>query len=121
MVVELSMLTRLCPALLSQGSNFSFPTMTLLPAMAMTDPENAQFYIFVASVLLVLVAYYHGVLLRLVTRKSGPPDYFKLTGAPPPTPLLDFDIDKAKPRPYRPFRWAYHQTMCAYFALVIIK
>ncbi|KAE9407115.1 hypothetical protein BT96DRAFT_963334 [Gymnopus androsaceus JB14] len=38
-------------------------------------------------------------------------DYFKLSGVPPPTPLPDFDVDKAKARPYRPFRWAYHQTM----------
>jgi hypothetical protein len=39
-------------------------------------------------------------------------DYFALTGVPPPKPLPDFDIDKALPRPYRPFRWKYHQTMC---------
>lgn len=39
-------------------------------------------------------------------------DYFELTGVPPPTPLPDFDIDNALPRPYRPFRWKYHQTMC---------
>ncbi|KAJ8093305.1 hypothetical protein AAF712_009782 [Marasmius tenuissimus] len=45
------------------------------------------------------------------SRKSKQIDYFKLTGVPPPTPLPDFDIDKAKARPYRPFRWEYHQTM----------
>lgn len=39
------------------------------------------------------------------------PDYFKLSGVPLPEPLEDFDVDKAKPRPYRPFRWPYHQTM----------
>ncbi|TFK67917.1 hypothetical protein BDN72DRAFT_842513 [Pluteus cervinus] len=38
-------------------------------------------------------------------------DYFRLTGVPAPTPLLAFDIINAKPRPYRPFRWEYHQTM----------
>ncbi|KAJ6618327.1 hypothetical protein B0H10DRAFT_1258113 [Mycena sp. CBHHK59/15] len=38
-------------------------------------------------------------------------DYFVLTGVPRPTPLPYFDIDSAKPRPYRPFRWEYHQTM----------
>ncbi|KAJ7168158.1 hypothetical protein C8R43DRAFT_1094745 [Mycena crocata] len=39
------------------------------------------------------------------------PDYSVLTGVRAPLPLLDFDIDTAKPRPYRPFRWEYHQTM----------
>ncbi|KAF8418905.1 hypothetical protein L210DRAFT_3426616 [Boletus edulis BED1] len=38
-------------------------------------------------------------------------DYSKLTGFPAPKPIYHFDIDKAKPRPYRPFRWEYHQTM----------
>jgi hypothetical protein len=40
------------------------------------------------------------------------PDYAILSGIPLPTPYHDFDIKKAIPRPYRPFRWAYHQTMC---------
>ena len=40
------------------------------------------------------------------------PDYARLSGVPPPQPYLNFDISKAIPRPYRPFRWAYHQTMC---------
>ncbi|KAJ5104553.1 hypothetical protein NUU61_001900 [Penicillium alfredii] len=39
------------------------------------------------------------------------PDYATLSGVPLPSPYHDFDIDKALPRPYRPFRWAYHQTM----------
>ncbi|KAF2100774.1 hypothetical protein NA57DRAFT_36924 [Rhizodiscina lignyota] len=39
------------------------------------------------------------------------PDYAALSGVPLPKPYEDFDITKAKPRPYRPFRWAYHQTM----------
>ncbi|KAF5358043.1 hypothetical protein D9756_001724 [Leucocoprinus leucothites] len=38
-------------------------------------------------------------------------DYFELTGVPRPKPLPDFNIDEALPRPYRPFRWRYHQTM----------
>ncbi|KAF5386832.1 hypothetical protein D9615_001673 [Tricholomella constricta] len=41
----------------------------------------------------------------------GPPDYFRLSGVPAPTPLNEFDITKAKARPYRPFRWEYHQNM----------
>lgn len=40
------------------------------------------------------------------------PDYAELSGVPLPQPYHDFDINKAISRPYRPFRWAYHQTMC---------
>jgi len=40
------------------------------------------------------------------------PDYATLSGVPLPEPYYTFDIHKALPRPYRPFRWAYHQTMC---------
>ncbi|KAK6533687.1 hypothetical protein TWF694_002619 [Orbilia ellipsospora] len=39
------------------------------------------------------------------------PDYSTLSGVPPPKPYPNFNIATAKPRPYRPFRWAYHQTM----------
>ncbi|KAJ5146333.1 uncharacterized protein N7515_000897 [Penicillium bovifimosum] len=39
------------------------------------------------------------------------PDYATLSGVPLPIPYPQFDIEKALPRPYRPFRWAYHQTM----------
>jgi hypothetical protein len=39
-------------------------------------------------------------------------DYAKLSGVPLPEPYTTFEINKALPRPYRPFRWAYHQTMC---------
>jgi hypothetical protein len=44
--------------------------------------------------------------------RKGLPNYAKLTGFPEPKPVYDFDIDIAKPRPYRPFRWEYHQNMC---------
>ena len=40
------------------------------------------------------------------------PDYATLSGVPLPRPYHEFDIKKALPRPYRPFRWNYHQTMC---------
>lgn len=40
------------------------------------------------------------------------PDYATLSGVPLPSPYGEHDITKAKPRPYRPFRWSYHQTMC---------
>lgn len=43
------------------------------------------------------------------------PRYDILSGVPLPEPYEGFDPDKALPRPYRPFRWAYHQTMCQYF------
>ncbi|KAI9772675.1 MAG: hypothetical protein M1840_000270 [Geoglossum simile] len=39
------------------------------------------------------------------------PDYAELSGVPLPEPYPEFVIEKALPRPYRPFRWAYHQTM----------
>lgn len=40
------------------------------------------------------------------------PDYATLSGVPLPQPYPEFNIKKALPRPYRPFRWSYHQTMC---------
>lgn len=43
------------------------------------------------------------------------PNYAELSGVPLPQAYAEFDIDKARPRPYRPFRWAYHQTMCMSF------
>lgn len=40
------------------------------------------------------------------------PDYSVLTGTRDPKPYGDqFDIHKAVFRPFRPFRWNYHQTM----------
>jgi hypothetical protein len=40
------------------------------------------------------------------------PDYAELSDVPLPAPYKEFDINTAKPRPYRPFRWNYFQTMC---------
>ena len=40
------------------------------------------------------------------------PDYAELSGVPLPEIYQGFQIETACPRPYRPFRWAYHQTMC---------
>ena len=40
------------------------------------------------------------------------PDYAELAGVPLPEPYQEFNIETALPRSYRPFRWAYHQTMC---------
>ncbi|KAK6335834.1 hypothetical protein TWF730_003209 [Orbilia blumenaviensis] len=39
------------------------------------------------------------------------PSYAALTGVPLPNAYPTFNISTAKPRPYRPFRWAYHHTM----------
>lgn len=40
------------------------------------------------------------------------PDYSVLTGVRYPNPYgPQFDINKAVFRPFRPFRWSYHQTM----------
>lgn len=39
-------------------------------------------------------------------------DYATLSGVPLPSPYPEHQIEKAMPRPYRPFRWPYHQTMC---------
>ncbi|RPB24237.1 hypothetical protein L211DRAFT_752249, partial [Terfezia boudieri ATCC MYA-4762] len=39
------------------------------------------------------------------------PDYAALSGVPWPEACVDFDPQRALPRPYRPFRWPYHQTM----------
>lgn len=40
------------------------------------------------------------------------PDYAELSGVPLPEAYEGFRIETAVPRPYRPLRWAYHQTMC---------
>ncbi|KAE8151691.1 hypothetical protein BDV25DRAFT_171261 [Aspergillus avenaceus] len=42
----------------------------------------------------------------------GPfPDYAVLSGVPHPRPCPQFNIQTACFRPFRPFRWTYHQTM----------
>lgn len=46
------------------------------------------------------------------------PDYATLSGVPLPAAYINFDIETALPRPYRPFRWEYHQTMCKSFSLL---
>ena len=40
------------------------------------------------------------------------PNYAELSGVSLPKAYEGFRIETALPRPYRPFRWAYHQTMC---------
>lgn len=45
------------------------------------------------------------------------PDYATLSGVPLPQPYHGFNLETALPRPYRPLRWAYHQTMCKIISL----
>ena len=49
------------------------------------------------------------------------PDYSKLSSVPLPEAYKEFEIEKAIPRPYRPFRWAYHQTMCRTLVLTVLS
>jgi hypothetical protein len=53
-----------------------------------------------------------GFTLDEIKRLGDFPDYSALSGIPLPVEYVGFDITKAKARPFRPFRWAYHQTMC---------
>lgn len=53
-----------------------------------------------------------GISLEEVRLLGDFPNYAELSGIPHPRPYEDFDIETALPRPYRPFRWAYHQTLC---------
>lgn len=53
-----------------------------------------------------------GFTVEEIKRLGDFPDYATLSGVPLPEPYKEFDIKTAKPRPYRPLRWAYHQTMC---------
>lgn len=47
------------------------------------------------------------------------PDYAELSGVPRPEAYTQFTIKTARARPYRPFRWAYHQTMCRTFRFTV--
>ena len=55
-----------------------------------------------------------GLSLAEVKALGDFPDYATLSGVPLPEKYTGFEIETATPRPYRPFRWAYHQTMCKY-------
>lgn len=56
-----------------------------------------------------------GVSIEEIYALGDFPDYALMGGIPLPNPYREFDIAKAIARPYRPFRWAYHQTMCKSF------
>ena len=56
-----------------------------------------------------------GVSMAEIKALGDFPDYSRLSGVPLPEAYREFKIEKALPRPYRPFRWAYHQTMCTLY------
>lgn len=62
-----------------------------------------------------------GVTLREIHHLGDFPDYASLSGVPLPEAYPEFDIAKAAARPYRPFRWAYHQTMCKQAAVLPVN
>lgn len=53
-----------------------------------------------------------GVSIEEIQALGDFPDYAVLSGVPRPQAYKGFNVEMALPRPYRPFRWAYHQTMC---------
>jgi hypothetical protein len=53
-----------------------------------------------------------GLSMKEIKALENFPDYTKFSGVPLPKPYPKFNIRKALPRPYRPIRWGYHQTMC---------
>lgn len=59
-----------------------------------------------------------GFSVEEIKRLGDFPDYAVLSGIPLPDEYKGFDIAKAKPRPFRPLRWAYHQTMCQSPAII---
>ena len=53
-----------------------------------------------------------GFAVEEIKRLGDFPDYAALSDVPLPEAYTEFNINNALPRPFRPFRWAYHQTMC---------
>ncbi|KAH7914672.1 hypothetical protein BJ138DRAFT_999554 [Hygrophoropsis aurantiaca] len=72
---------------------------------------------FSGIIVFIVFAFAHRTTRVLILQKTSQvlgrdlPDYAQLSGFPAPRPIPNFDITNAKPRPYRPFRWEYHQTM----------
>lgn len=54
---------------------------------------------------------YTGFSVKEIHALGDFPDYATLSGISLPQPYQEFVLETAQPRPYRPFRWAYHQTM----------
>ena len=55
---------------------------------------------------------YSGYKVEEIRALGDFPDYSTLSEVPLPEAYHDHELKKALPRPYRPFRWGYHQTMC---------
>lgn len=53
-----------------------------------------------------------GISVEEINALQDFPNYAELSGVPLPKPYEEFKMETALPRPYRPFRWVYHQTMC---------
>lgn len=64
---------------------------------------------------------YSGFTVGDVLKLGNFPDYAALSEVPLPKPAKGFDIKTAQPRPYRPLRWPYHQTMCKNLSLASIN
>lgn len=62
-----------------------------------------------------------GIEIGQIEQLGDFPDYASLSGVPLPKSCREFDIDRALPRPYRPFRWNYHQTMCMWLDTYLSK
>ena len=94
----------------------TFPSIIMYDTFLSNGVINASIWAAIATAIgsgfVIFTAYSTG----LYTRISGEefPDHFARSGVPLPNPVPDdFDVDKAKPRPYRPFRWDYYQHMGA--------
>lgn len=95
-------LSGLAPDIVRDSKSLSTPGIQLLGLESHYKLANSSTYV------------YSGFTIGEITSLGHFPDYAKLSGFPAPTPLANFNIDAARPRPYRPFRWPYHQTMCKY-------
>lgn len=60
-----------------------------------------------------------GFSIKEIKEMGDFPDYAALSGVPLPNVYSKFNIETALARPYRPFRWNYHQTMCMFYSKVL--
>lgn len=89
--------------------------MSTMSTLLSDIEKNMYIYAAISAALLTsglvtFIAYYAGLSTGFYGEEF--PDLFARSGVPLPNPVPDdFDVDKAKPRPYRPFRWEYLQNM----------
>ena len=60
-----------------------------------------------------------GVTVGEVKALGDFPDYSRLSSVALPEAYKEHKLATAIPRPYRPFRWAYHQTMCNFSSMIL--